>query len=155
MGDVADIFTCSLEWSGAAAGATKDANFSRDLTARFDAGPEIPMSAAPSYKGDASRLNPEQLFVASLSACQALTYLFLAARAGVVIAGYADRAEGRLALIDGRIRMSEVILHPAILLEQTADTERARELIQKAHQQCFVANSASTRVRIDPTFDVR
>lgn len=77
---MADTFTCHLEWSGAARGPTRDVNVSRDLDVTFGALPGIPMSAAPGYKGDPARLNPEQLLVASLSACQALTYLFLAAR---------------------------------------------------------------------------
>jgi organic hydroperoxide reductase OsmC/OhrA len=66
----------------------------------------LEMSSAPGFRGDASRANPEQLFVASLSACQALTYLFLAARNGIVVVGYADEAEGWLERADGPMRMS-------------------------------------------------
>src|SRR5262245_22859897 len=74
---MAEVFVSRLEWSGSAKGATLDAStFSRDLDVRLGSIP-LPMSAAPSFRGDPSRLNPEQLFVASLSACQALTYLFL------------------------------------------------------------------------------
>ena len=54
------------------------------------------MSAAPAYKGDGSRANPELLLVSALSSCQALTYLFLAARAGVAVTAYTDDAEGHL-----------------------------------------------------------
>jgi organic hydroperoxide reductase OsmC/OhrA len=41
------------------------------------------MSAAAKFRGDDSRWNPAQLLVASLSACQALTYLHLASTSGV------------------------------------------------------------------------
>src|ERR687897_1764682 len=100
---MADVFLSHLEWSGAAKGATRDpATFSRDLEVTI--GPTaVAMSAAPGFRGDAARVNPEQLFVASLSACQALTYLFLAAKHGVPVTGYADDAEGRLGLADGRM----------------------------------------------------
>jgi len=77
---MADVFISHLEWTGAASGPTRDpATFSRDLNVSVHAF-ALPMSSAPDYRGDPSRANPEQLFVASLSACHALTYLFLAAK---------------------------------------------------------------------------
>src|SRR5512145_2222663 len=115
-----NVFTAHLNWTGAAKGATGDpASFSRDLTLSV-ASLTLPMSSAPGYRGDASRANPEQLFVAALSACQALTYLFLAAKNGVPVVGYADDAEGRLGIVDGKIRMSRVTLRPRITLEAGA-----------------------------------
>jgi organic hydroperoxide reductase OsmC/OhrA len=147
-----DVFVSHLEWTGATRGATRDpATFSRDLNLTVDA-ITVPMSSAPSYRGDPSRANPEQLFVASLSACQALTYLFLAAKNGVVVVGYTDDAEGRLGVVDGKIRMSRVTLRPQITLEARDQETRARELVAKAHEGCFVANSVSTAVEIAPTF---
>jgi organic hydroperoxide reductase OsmC/OhrA len=125
--------------------------FSRDLNVSVDA-MTLPMSSAPSYRGDPSRANPEQLFVASLSACQALTYLFLAAKNGVAVVGYTDDAEGCLGVVDGKIRMSRVTLRPQITLEARDQEARARELVAKAHAGCFVANSVSTAVEIAPTF---
>src|SRR5689334_6811068 len=130
---MADVFTSHLEWSGAAHGGTRDpATFSRDLDVTIGPLP-VPMSSAPGFRGDASRVNPEQLFVASLSACQALTYLFLAAKHGIDVTGYADDAEGRLGLADGRMRVSRVVLRPRITLAAGADAAKARELIDKAH----------------------
>ena len=96
--------------------------------------------------------NPEQLFVAALSACQALTYLFLAAKNRIPVVGYRDDAEGRLGGVDGKVRMSRVILQPRITLEAGASEMRARELVAKAHEGCFIANSVSTPVEIEPTF---
>lgn len=149
---MADVFISHLEWIGAAKGPTRDpATFSRDLNVSVDA-MTLPMSSAPSYRGDPSRANPEQLFVASLSACQALTYLFLAAKNRLPVVGYTDDAEGRLGLVDGRMRMARVTLRPRITLESGADETRARELVTKAHEGCFVANSVSTPIDIAPAF---
>jgi organic hydroperoxide reductase OsmC/OhrA len=149
---MADVFISHLEWTGAANGPTGDpASFSRDLNVSVDA-ITLPMSSAPGYRGDPSRANPEQLFVASLSACQALTYLFLAAKNGVLVVGYTDDAEGRLALTDAKIRMSRVTLRPRITLAAGANETRARELVAKAHEGCFIANSVSTPVEIAPIF---
>ena len=150
---MADVFISHLEWTGGASGPTVDpATFSRDLRVTID-GRSLPMSSAPAYRGDPTRINPEQLFVASLAACQALTYLFLAAKHRVPVVGYVDDAEGRLGLVDGKIRMSSVTLRPHITLETGADEARARGLIDKAHANCFIANSVSTNVEVAPTFD--
>jgi organic hydroperoxide reductase OsmC/OhrA len=151
---MADSFNCHLEWSGASGGPTVDASrFSRDLVVTFAGAPPLPMSAAPAYKGDASRLNPELLLVSSLSSCQALTYLFLAARAGVTVTGYSDDAEGHLGIVDGRMRVSRVILRPSIILAAGADQAKAEGLIEKAHEQCFIASSVTTNIIIEPRFE--
>lgn len=149
---MADVFVSRLEWSGAAKGATiAPATYSRDLDVTI--GPvAVPMSAAPGFRGDATRANPEQLFVASLSACQALTYLFLAAKHGVAVVAYSDEAEGRLGLSDGRMRVARVLLRPRITLAAGANESTARELIAKAHADCFIANSTTTPIDIEPTF---
>jgi organic hydroperoxide reductase OsmC/OhrA len=110
------------------------------------------MSSAPGYRGDPSRANPEQLFVASISACQALTYLFLAAKNGVAVVAYADDAEGHLGIRDGRMRMSRVTLRPRITLEAGTNDVQASQLVAKAHEACFIANSVATPVDIKPTF---
>jgi organic hydroperoxide reductase OsmC/OhrA len=151
---MADVFQSHLEWSGAAKGATRDpATFSRDLEVTI--GPTaVAMSSAPGFRGDAGRVNPEQLFVASLSSCQALTYLFLAAKHGVPVTGYADDAEGRLGLAEGKMRVSRVILRPRITLADGASERTARELVDKAHADCFIANSTTTPVQIEPVFAV-
>lgn len=150
---MADVFITHLEWLGAARGPTRDpATFSRDLDIVVHT-VVIPVSAAPRYRGDPSRVNPEQLLVASLSACQALTYLYLAARHGVAVAGYTDDAEGRLGLLDGKMRMVSITLRPRITLEAGADETAARALVETAHRECFIANSVSAAVRIEPTIE--
>ena len=147
-----DLFTCHLDWTGAASGPTRDvATLSQDLDVSCGAAPKLAMSGAPAYKGNPARLNPELLFVASLSACQALTFLFLAARSGVTVTGYTDDPDGKLGFVDGRMRLSHVTLRPAIRLEPGTDAVKARELVDKAHEQCFIANSVTTRITIEPT----
>jgi organic hydroperoxide reductase OsmC/OhrA len=149
---MADVFISHLEWTGAAAGPTRDpATFSRDLDVSLDA-ITLPMSSAPGYRGDPSRANPEQLFVASLSACHALTYLFLAAKNRIPVIGYSDDAEGQLGQVDGKIRMSRVTLRPLITLASGVDEARARTLVTAAHESCFIANSVATPVDVVPVF---
>jgi organic hydroperoxide reductase OsmC/OhrA len=112
------------------------------------------MSAAPNFHGDPARPNPEQLFVAALSACQALTFLFLAARDAVVVVGYHDEAEGTLQMSEGRRRMTHVVLRPRIRVVDATAVEKARALIPKAHRACYVANSVTAAIDIEPVIEV-
>jgi len=147
---MAEVFVSHLEWTGDPRGLEASAASSRDLAVSVD-GVTLPMSSAAGFGGDPSRVNPEQLFVAALSACQALTYLSLAARRGVRIVGYTDDAQGWLGSDGARMRMSKVTVRPRITIEPGADEARALELVDKAHQHCFIGNSVCTPVQVEPT----
>jgi organic hydroperoxide reductase OsmC/OhrA len=115
----------------------------------FEGRPAVEVSAAPQYRGDPTRLNPEELFVAALASCQLLTYLALARGAGVSVRSYEDRAVGTLAIADRKMRMTEVLLRPRITVAAGSDEETARGLVDKAHAGCFIANSVACAVRIE------
>jgi len=150
MGGMTHTFFSHLDWSGAAKGATHEvATLNRDLDVTID-GTTIPMSSAPAFGGDPLRVNPEQLYVASLSACHALTFLFLAARDHLLVTMYSDDAAGELAMVDGKMRMAVVKLRPQITLDPGADVDKARALVEKAHRQCFIGNSVLARVEVEP-----
>ena len=98
------------------------------------------MSSAPGFRGDPSRANPEQLFVAALSACQALTYLFLAAKNGIRVAGYTDDAGGRLGVVDGRMRMARVTLRRNRIIGNSVSTP-----VEVAPQLAFTGDAVAAR----------
>ena len=138
-------FEGTLRWDAGGEGAA-----ALDHTVGFGGRPPIAMSAPPQYHGDPGRLSPEELFVASVASCQLLTYLALAARAGVAVARYEDAPVGTLAMADRRMRMTEVLLRPRITLARGTDPAKARSLVDAAHDACFVANSTTATVRIEP-----
>jgi len=113
----------------------------------FEGRPALEVSAAPQYRGDPSKLNPEELFLASLASCQMLTYLALASRAGVEVLAYEDGASAALAIADRKMRVTEVVLHPRITITRSADEAKARSLVEAAHDGCFIANSVACPVR--------
>ncbi len=112
--------------------------------------PAIEMSGAPQYRGDPSKANPEELFAAALASCQLLTYLALAARAGIEVLAYDDHTEATLAIADKKMRVTEVRLRPRITLAAGADVAKAGALVESAHDACFIANSVACNVRIEP-----
>lgn len=113
--------------------------------------PVIPGSSDPGFRGDAARWNPEELLVASLSACHKLWYLHLCSDAGIVVMSYVDHAEGVMEETpDGSGRFVRVVLHPVVTLAPGVDIAKARELHHAAHAKCFIANSVNFPVETDP-----
>jgi organic hydroperoxide reductase OsmC/OhrA len=103
-------------------------------------------SSAPERGGDPSKADPEQLLVAAASACHMLWFLDLARRERLRVVSYEDEAEGEM---DSR-RFVRVVLHPAIEFEDEPDAGLLDELHRRAHEACFVANSLSCPVEVEP-----
>jgi organic hydroperoxide reductase OsmC/OhrA len=130
--------------------------YSRVHQISFDGGLTVPGTAGPAnvnprYSMDGA-MDPEQAFVASLSACHMLWFLDLAARAGFVAERYRDEAEGTLeAGADGRQQMTRVTLRPRIDWTGLAPTAtELADLHHRAHEECFIANSVKSEVVIEP-----
>lgn len=139
-------FKHTLTWTGADQGSTKDLrSYSRNYEIRYEDRPAIAGSAAPAFRGDTSRVNPEELFLGSISACQMLTYLALAAKAGIEVTAYEDTGEAELGPVDGNWKITKIILRPRITIS-TGNSAEAREIVEKAHEGCFIARSVSCPV---------
>lgn len=141
-------YRTTLEWSDAT-GTESYRAYSRDhlLGAPGKAAP-IAGSSDPHFRGDASRYNPEELLVASLSACHMLWVLHLAAEAGITITRYADDAEGVMVEDpDGGGRFVEVVLRPR---HDGCNAATAAEIHARAHAKCFIARSVAFPVKVEP-----
>lgn len=129
--------------------------YSRVHQIGFDGGLTVPGTAGPAnvnprYSMEAA-MDPEQAFVAALSACHMLWFLDIAARAGFVAESYRDEAEGTLAAgTDGRQQMTRVSLRPRIAWSGRGPTpEELADLHHRAHEACFIANSVKSEVVIE------
>jgi organic hydroperoxide reductase OsmC/OhrA len=119
----------------------------------FGSGTEIEASSAPAYIGDADKVNPEETFLAALSSCHMLTFLAIAAKMRLTVDQYQDEAEaelGKNAL--GRVAITGVTLRPKVVFGGTPQpsADKIRELHDKAHRHCFIANSVSCPVKVEP-----
>ena len=145
-------YSVSVTWNGnLGSGTSGYRDYSRNYEIGAEGKPVIPGSADPVFRGDRSRWNPEELLVASLSACHKLWYLHLAAEAGIAVTAYADRAEGVMEVgRDGVGRFRRVVLRPTVTVAAGSDVARARTLHKPAHEKCFIANSVNFPVECEP-----
>jgi organic hydroperoxide reductase OsmC/OhrA len=139
-------------WTGASKGATTSYDaYSREYIVAIDGKLCIVGSADPSFRGNPSLHNPEDLLVSSLSACHMLSYLALCARAGIRVVSYVDEVEGQMSDQQGKVRFTEVVLKPKVTIELGDSLEKAHHLHHEAHEVCFIANSVAFPVRHQPT----
>jgi organic hydroperoxide reductase OsmC/OhrA len=110
------------------------------------AGQRVAASSAPEFGGNPEKADPEEMFVASLSSCHMLWFLALARAEGVKVASYEDEPEGTL---DGA-RFIRVVLRPRVAFDSDLSDEGVKSLHLRAHQRCFIANSISCSVEVEP-----
>jgi len=146
-------YAVAVEWTGNTGAGTagyRAYERSHEISTPDAPKPSIPGSSDPAFRGDRARWNPEELLVASLSACHKLWYLHLCSTAGVVVTDYVDRAEGWMVEEDGGGRFRRVVLRPTVTIAAGSDAERARELHHEAHRLCYIANSVNFPVEHEP-----
>jgi organic hydroperoxide reductase OsmC/OhrA len=144
-------YTATVAWRRGADEPFTDNRYSRGHQWSFDGGVTFRASSSPHVVprySDPAGVDPEEAFIASLSACHMLTFLHLAAKAGQVVDSYDDTAEGAMTKTDGRVWVSTVTLRPRVLWSGTRAEELA--LHHAAHEECFIANSVKTDVRCEP-----
>lgn len=149
-------YTTDLRWTGNTGEGTRHYRaYERNYTVQVNGKPELAGSSDPAFRGDADRYNPEELLLASLSACHMLWYLHLCADAGVVVTDYRDRASATLLEeADGSGRITRVVLQPRVTVARADMRERAEQLHEAAHRHCFIARSVNFPVAQEPQLRV-
>ena len=155
MGEKHHRYGVRIVWTGNRGVGTRGyRDYGREHEVTAAGKPAIPGSSDPAFRGDATRWNPEELMVASLSTCHQLWYLHLCSDAGVIVEAYEDDAEGVMVEdADGGGRLIGVTLRPRIVLAPGTDVARAAALHHAAHEKCFIANSVNFPVAVEPSFE--
>lgn len=143
-----------VTWTGNTGKGTLDYKaYERDHIIQVQGKPEIQGTSEVSYYGNQFRYNPEELLVASLSACHMLWFLHLCAINKVVIIAYKDIAFGTMQTTPGGGgKFTEVILKPDISIAGSADAELLDKLHKEANTLCFIASSCNFPVRHQPNY---
>lgn len=149
-------YTATVTWAREGQ-AFVDQRYSRRHVVHFDGGVVLPGSSSPHVvpvpMSDASAVDPEELFVASLSSCHMLWFLSIAAKRGFVVDRYRDAADGQMTKdTAGAWNMSVVTLRPDVEWSPTTVPAAAEvdAMHHEAHASCFIANSVRTAVRCEP-----
>lgn len=148
-------YEATLHWDGAQAGPTVNyRSYSRNHEVTIDGKAPLALSADPAFRGDASRLNPEDCLLAALSSCHMLSYLAFAALEGLVVTDYKDRASGTMVQEGEGGHFTEVNLRPEVTLAAGSDPELAQRLHGRAGAACYIASSVNFPVRHEPVIRV-
>ena len=144
-------YRATTTWRRTSADFTYE-SYNRAHEVKFGGGEVVPWSAAPEFKGEAQRVNPEEAYVASLSTCHMLTFLAIAARKRFVVDSYIDEAAGVMERNEsGKYWVSRVTLRPKATFSgpHQPSAQELSELHRAAHDNCFVGNSVRTDIKVD------
>ena len=149
-------YSLTTVWTGnTGKGTATYRDYERIYEVRIPQKPVLLGSSDPKFRGDPTRHNPEDLLLASLSACHMLWYLHLCSDKKIVCTHYSDAAEGEMETSsDGSGKFTKVVLHPEIVITSEAGLKVAHELHERAHALCFIANSVNFPIEVSPTIRV-
>ena len=145
-------YRSTLLWQRTTAGFDYE-TYDRTHTITFGSGPSLSTSSAPDYKGDPTKVNPEEMLVAALSSCHMLTFLAVAAKKRFVVDRYEDDAVGFMEKnAAGKMAVTRAVLKPRVVFsgDKQPSAEELARLHASAHDNCFIANSVTTEVAVEP-----
>jgi len=149
MGEHVHEYRATSSWSGSTAAGYEGYDRTHDA-ASPPAGQGLTLSADPAFRGNPGLLNPEQLLVQAASSCQLLSFLAVAARARLDVVRYEDEARGEMPEGERPMRLTRIVLRPRITVVEGPTEDRVRHLSEVAHRECFIANSLTTEVVVEP-----
>ena len=147
-------YQATVQWSRDGANFL-DNKYSREHVWSFDGGAIVMGSSSPHvvpapYSNPAA-VDPEEALIVALASCHMLSFLYVAGKQGFVVDEYRDQATGKMTKnAAGKNWISEVTLHPKILFSgtKTPDQPEIAAMHHEAHEECFIANSVKTDVRV-------
>jgi organic hydroperoxide reductase OsmC/OhrA len=146
-------YKVDIKWTGnSGKGTSNYTAYERSHTISVNEKDFIYGSSDPDFRGDKTKYNPEELFVASLSTCHMLWFLHLCSDEKIIVIDYTDNATGIMQETpDGGGRFIEVTLHPNVVVSNASMIEKAYKLHHAANKLCFIANSCNFPIHHKPT----
>lgn len=150
-------YAVTVRWTGnRGEGTATYRGYSRDHDIEVPGLPVLKGSADPTFHGDRTRYNPEQLLLTALSQCHMLSFLHVAVKHGVVVTAYQDRAEAVMRTNrDGSGQFESATLRPEVTVAAAVDPALMEQLHEEANKVCFIARSVNFPVLHEPAVSVR
>jgi organic hydroperoxide reductase OsmC/OhrA len=145
-------YLATIEWTGnRGTGTSGYTDYDRSHTISVDGKINIEASSDPHFKGDATKYNPEDMFLTSIASCHMLWYLHLCADNGIIVQAYTDYPYGLMVTgANGSGQFTKIELRPIVTVENKQTTQLAADLHHKAHEMCFLSNSVNFEIIIKP-----
>lgn len=129
--------------------------YDRTHTWEFEGGKKFIASAAPEYIGNINYINPEEALAAALSSCHMMSFLYVASKKKIIVESYEDASEAVLEKnSNNKMAVTKIYLRPKISFR--GEVQPAKEIVdllhEKAHEECFIANSVLTEIIIEPVY---
>ena len=113
--------------------------------------PSLKIDAPPEFRGHEGLWTPEHLFDASVNSCFMTTFLAIAENSKLEFVSFSADAQGKLEKLDGKgYMMTEITLHPKLVISHGRDAERASRILAKAEKHCLISNSIKTQTKLEP-----
>lgn len=144
-------YTITLNWQNTDLNNFTYDHYNRDHSVNFGGDQKLKNSSAPEYKGSVNASNPEELLGAAVASCHMLTFLAIASKSQINVKEYTCRAE---AILDkkenGKMAVTEINLFPEIVFygDKQPDSEQLKKMHEKAHHNCFIAQSIESKVNV-------
>ncbi len=149
-------YQLEVEWTGNRGQGTESyRSYERSYVVSVEGKPDIQGSSDPKFLGDATKYNPEEWFLASLSSCHMLWYLHLCSENQIVVTRYQDQISGEVdSSTSGGGRFVRATLQPTITISDPDRLDLATKLHDEAHHKCFIANSVNFSIEVAPKIEV-
>lgn len=128
-------------------------SFDRTHSIQYEGGQKLHGSSTPETYGKAEHTNPEELLASSVCSCHFLTFLAIASKSRHIVSSYEDNAIATLEKNEeGKMVVTKIELYPKVTFEgdKIPDLDTLVDLHEKAHKNCFIANSIKSKVIIQP-----
>ena len=116
----------------------------------------IEVATPPEFsKGIAGIWSPEHLFVAAVSSCLMTTFLAIAENSTLEFASFSCSAKGKLAMVEGKLMMSEILLKPKVVIHDELHRDKAIRIVKKAEDACLIAHSVKSKIIVEINIEVK
>ncbi|MEX2347287.1 MAG: OsmC family protein [Balneolaceae bacterium] len=146
------IYHVQTRWTGnLGEGTSAYRSYSRNYNIHVKGKPVLEGTSDPAFLGDPEKYNPEEMFIAAISACHMLWYLHLCTDNSITVISYEGTAEGVMELEkDGSGRFISAVLKPRIVIKEKDKMSTAESLHVDANRLCFIANSCNFKISHEP-----
>jgi len=140
-------YTISLSWTNQQPSFNYE-NYDRNHILSFPGGQNLANSSAKEFVGDEKKSNPEELLAGALGSCHMLTFLALCSKKKMHVLSYTDSVTAFLTKNnEGKMSIDKIEINPKVVFDGLKPSEEELFVLhQKAHANCFIANSIKSHV---------